>query len=162
MSIYSTLFTNPPQCPTYVPMFLFLILWFLAEIAAFIEVGHALGVGGTLLWIIGTSMLGFYLLSRAGFSSWRQGQKQLERDQFPVETAFDSLILPLGALLLILPGFVGDALGLLIFIAPLRQWIYRQIRDNHKERFNSFYSWTYEQRGKTIDGAYRKIDDSRE
>lgn len=143
-------------------MFLFLILWFLAEIAAFIKVGALLGVGGTFLWIIGTGMLGFYLLSRAGFSSWRQGQTKLERDEFPVEAVFDSLALPLGALLLILPGFVGDALGFLIFIAPLRLLIYKLIRDGHRERFNSFYNWTYEQRGKTIEGSYRKIDDRRE
>lgn len=143
-------------------MFLFPILWLLAEIAAFIEIGGGLGIGGTFLWIIGTAMLGFYLLSKGGFSSWRQGKTQMARDEFPVEAVFDSLILPVAALFLILPGFIGDAIGVLLFIAPLRRLVYRLIRDNHREHFNSFYSWTYEQKNKTIEGAYRKIDDSKE
>lgn len=161
MSIIYT-FKSRATCPTYILMFLFLILWFLAEIAAFIEIGGELGVLGTFFWIIASAILGFSLLGRGGFASWSRGQAHFERDEFPVESVFDGLLLPLAAFLLILPGFVGDAVGLLIFFTPLRQWLYRTIRDNHRERFNNFYSWTYEQRGKIIDGNYRKIDDDRE
>jgi UPF0716 protein FxsA len=96
------------------------------EIALFIKVGGAIGILPTLAIILGTAVLGTAMVR------W-QGLRALDRLRASVETGADpvgpiahgALILVAG-LLLILPGFFTDALGLLLLVPPVRAFLIRR------------------------------------
>lgn len=97
----------------------------IVEIALFVEIGGAIGLLPTLAIIILTAILGVAIMR------W-QGLRALDRLRASVETGADpvgpiahgALILVAGVLLL-LPGFFTDFLGLLLLIPPLRALLIR-------------------------------------
>ncbi len=97
----------------------------LIEIMLFIKVGGVIGAVPTILIIIATAIAGGILLRVQGLSVWRRAQASLNRGEMPVAEVFDGLCLLLAGLVLLTPGFLTDAFGLLLFIPPLRRWIGR-------------------------------------
>ena len=95
------------------------------EIALFVEIGGAIGLLATLAIIVLTAILG------VGIMRW-QGLRALDRLRASVETGGDpvgpiahgALILVAG-MLLVLPGFFTDFLGLLLLIPPVRDLLIR-------------------------------------
>jgi len=92
----------------------------LLEIAGFVIVGGEIGVLPTLALIILTALGGIWLLRRQGVDTIRRAQDRLNRGEPPVREAFDGLCLALAGVLLIIPGFITDAAGLLLFLPPVR------------------------------------------
>lgn len=92
----------------------------IAEIAVFIKVGQAIGLGWTLALIVLTGVLGAALLRRQGLKVLSQTQQKLDRGEVPVGELFDGLCVLAAGALLLLPGFLTDIVGLLLFIPPLR------------------------------------------
>lgn len=98
-------------------MFLFLIVLFCLEIAAFVEVGGELGVFKTLLIILLTFMSGVYAFKHYAFliASARGVDKKSASDLM-----FHGICGLLAGVLLIVPGFVTDVLGALLLIPFVR------------------------------------------
>lgn len=154
-------------------MLLFFILIFLPllEIAGFITIGGAIGVGLSLLWVILDVVAGLSLLTSMGAATLRKAQKSVQADVYPFEEMFDGFCIIAGALLLIFPGFISDFLALPLLVAPVRGWIFRVLKEQHTSFFNNlsrqsrgFTSWYYEERTngrviKTIEGTARRTDD---
>ncbi|WP_409361398.1 FxsA family protein [Bartonella heixiaziensis] len=93
---------------------------FLVEIAGFIFVGKEIGILATLSLIILTTMAGSILLRIQGLSLLKNIQRELiQRPPLRNDTINDAFII-IGAILLILPGFVSDILGILLLIKPIR------------------------------------------
>lgn len=92
----------------------------IAEIAVFIKVGQAIGLGWTLALVVLTAVLGTTLLRRQGLKVLSQTQQKLDRGELPVGELFDGLCVVAAGALLLLPGFITDIVGLLLFIPPLR------------------------------------------
>ncbi len=101
-----------------------LLLFPLLEIAGFILVGDAIGVGPTLLLIVASAVAGVLLLRSNGVDTLRRAQARMDRGEPPVREAFDGLCLALAGLLLFIPGFLTDLLGLLLFLPPVRGWLF--------------------------------------
>lgn len=106
---------------------LVLILLPLLEIAGFIIVGDALGVGPTLLLIVASAVLGMLLLRHHGIDTLRRAQARMDRGEPPLREAFDGLCLALAGVLLFVPGFLTDILGLLLFLPPVRSWLFGRV-----------------------------------
>lgn len=101
-------------------------LWILAEIATFIVIGNWLGVGWTLLLVIATSAAGLLLLREQGFRLLQSVAERLRAQQGnEAADMIEGSFIVLGGLLLIIPGFISDALGLLCFIPRLRRYLVR-------------------------------------
>ena len=101
-----------------IPLFL-LALPFL-EIAGFVIVGQQIGVLPTLALVIASGILGAVLLRVQGFGMMNRIRRELEAGGDPGrEVAHGAMILLAGVLLLI-PGFVTDIVGLLLFLPPVR------------------------------------------
>lgn len=100
----------------------------LVEIAVFIEVGGRIGVWNTVLTVILTAVVGTWLLRRQGLRTLQRAQESFSRNVLPVSELFDGLCLLAAGVLLLTPGFVTDAAGLLLFVPPLRRllrnWIW--------------------------------------
>ena len=109
------------------PVFLLLLLWPLIEIALFVTVGGAIGLWLTLLVVLGTGVGGVALLRNQGLRSAERLRAEMGRMRDPVGTAGDSALLALAAILLILPGFLTDILGLLLLLPPLRKALVAQV-----------------------------------
>jgi UPF0716 protein FxsA len=99
------------------------------ELAAFIAVAAAIGLLWALALIGATSFVGALILRHAGGSHIARVRVALGEGSFTALQADSSggLILIAGILLLI-PGFITDALGLLLLVAPLRQIVGASLR----------------------------------
>ncbi len=111
--------------------FLLFLCWPVAEIWAFIEIGRWMGWPEAILLAITTSIAGSILMRVQGFSAMSRFLEDVDRGELPVATVLDGMGIFLAGVLLMLPGFLSDVLGLLLFVPPLRRlltvWLFRQI-----------------------------------
>jgi UPF0716 protein FxsA len=99
----------------------------LLEIAMFIQVGGLIGLWPTLALVLITAFAGTVLLRVQGFAVLQRARASLARNEMPVTEVFDGFCLVIAGGLLILPGFVTDTLGLLLFVPPVRVALRRLI-----------------------------------
>ncbi|HTO30754.1 MAG TPA: FxsA family protein [Pararhizobium sp.] len=92
----------------------------LAEIAAFIFVGREVGVGKTLLLVLASALIGAVLLRIQGFGVLRKIQQASQTGADPGRQLVHGVMIVIAAFLLIIPGFISDMLGLLLFIPAVR------------------------------------------
>ena len=106
------------------------------EIYLFIKVGSEIGAFNTILLIFITAFLGIVYARYEGLNTLRSGISQIIKNQSPAYEIISGAALAFAALLLILPGFATDILGLLIIFPPSRKLIFRKVSTN-KERSNT-------------------------
>jgi UPF0716 protein FxsA len=95
-------------------------LWALAEVVVFVLVAAWIGVGWTLLAAIATTALGWVLLARQGSRALAE-LRERARERRPAGRALgDAGLIAVGGLLMVLPGFLGDLVGLLCLLPPTR------------------------------------------
>ena len=97
----------------------------LVEIALFIVIGQAIGVLPTLLGIVATALIGALVLRWQGTAVLREMQFRLQRGEMPARQMGDTMLIGLGGLLLLLPGYFTDLIGLLLLLPWTRELIYR-------------------------------------
>lgn len=102
---------------------LFLIGLPLAEIWVMIEVGQEIGAFPTVAAIVGTAALGMLLFRIQGMATLARAQEHIARGEAPVGVLLSGLGLLVAGLLLLIPGFLTDAIGLLLFIPPVRRLV---------------------------------------
>jgi UPF0716 protein FxsA len=95
----------------------------IAEIAVIIKVGSWLGVGETIALLLGVSLLGIWLVKRQGIGVLRRMREQTNAGRVPGTEIVDGALLLLAGVLLIPPGFITDAAGLLLLLPPVRAGI---------------------------------------
>ncbi|MBB4954760.1 UPF0716 protein FxsA [Agrobacterium vitis] len=106
-----------------------LLLLPLAEIAGFVLVGQWLGVLTTLALVLGSSILGMLVLKSNGISlAQRLRRPQKDTPEEAVKTVVDGTAQVVGGLLLLLPGFITDVLGLLLLIPLVRTTLWNVIK----------------------------------
>ncbi len=103
-----------------------LIIPFL-EIYLLLAVGGLIGALPAILLVMLTAGLGAALVRQQGFSTWQRLQASLAQGVMPAAELLEGLLLLMGGLLLLTPGFVTDALGLVCLIPASRLWLARTI-----------------------------------
>ncbi|MEQ8357452.1 MAG: FxsA family protein [Kiloniellaceae bacterium] len=93
----------------------------LLEIAVFIQVGGAIGVWPTIAATVATAVAGSLLLRAQGLAALTRARLQMDRGQLPAREMFEGVCLVLAGALLLVPGFVTDVIGLLLFVPPFRE-----------------------------------------
>ncbi len=109
------------------PLLLFLALP-LVEIAGFVLVGGAIGVLPTIGLVIATSLAGSMLLRIQGFGTLGRIRAVIEAGRDPGRELAHGLMILAAGILLIIPGFVTDIVGILLFVPPLRDLAWRMLR----------------------------------
>lgn len=98
-------------------LFLLLLLLFIIipaiEITIFILVGSNIGVWSVLGLILLTGVLGTLIVRHEGLETLRRAQTSMENHQIPTDQILDGILIIFGAVLLITPGFLTDAIGFL-------------------------------------------------
>jgi UPF0716 protein FxsA len=146
------------------PFALFLV-WPLVEIALFVTVGGAIGLGATLLVILGSGALGVWLLRGNGLRTAERLRREMDALRNPVGPVANGALMMLAAVLLILPGFLTDALGLLLLLPPVRAGIVaalaRKVRAHRPEDMDDMED-PFAQRARRgdiiIDGEFIEVE----
>lgn len=107
---------------------LFILLLPLLEIAGFVVVGSRIGALATVGLVIASAVLGSVLLRVQGMSALRRAQAQVQAGAAPDREILHGAMIVLAALLLIIPGFITDVVGLLLFLPPVRAIAWNAIR----------------------------------
>jgi UPF0716 protein FxsA len=97
----------------------------LAELWAILYVGDAIGVLPTVLILLADSIIGGLLLRAQGRGAWRRFVEALRTGRLPSRELADGLLIVVGGALLLTPGFLTDAAGLILLIPPTRALVRR-------------------------------------
>jgi UPF0716 protein FxsA len=114
-----------------------LVILAIIEIAVFLLVANTVGFGWALLLLLATSLLGTWLLRREGARAWRRFREVAAAGRPPGGEASRGIVGLLSGLLLAVPGFVTDALGLLLLIPPVRAGGVRLVQRAAERRLSS-------------------------
>jgi|TARA_B110000037_G_scaffold15564_1_gene16238 UPF0716 protein FxsA len=119
---------------------LFLILIPVVEIYLFIKIGYQIGAFNTILLVFITAFFGVIYAKYEGFNTLRSGMSQIVKNELPIYEIISGAALAFAALLLILPGFASDFIGLLIIFPPTRKLIFKKVsttqdKNNKKQDF---------------------------
>ena len=120
------------------------------EIYLFIKVGSQIGAFNTILLIFITAFFGILYARYEGFNTLKSAMSQIVKDELPVYEIISGAALAFAAILLILPGFATDVVGILIIFPPTRKLIFRKVsnKKNSHSKENDY-----------INGEYEDIDD---
>lgn len=123
------------------------------EIAAFIAVGRAIGVLPTLGLIFLTSLAGIMLLRAQGLGLLERLRRGLRAGESPEAPLVHGAMIAIAGLLLIIPGFITDAIGFLLFIPAVRELAWTLIGRRIVVTGSSYHASTSRapRDGKTID-----------
>jgi UPF0716 protein FxsA len=147
-------------------LFMLLLLPVL-ELALLIQVGSAIGVLPTLGLIILSAVLGILLLRVAGLATAWRARERLARGELPEREMFDGLLLALGGLLLLLPGFISDLFGLLCVLPFSRHLLLGRLQRQQQEQAARQRAFADDlagardasaQRPQVIEGEYQRRD----
>ena len=121
------------------------------EIYLFIKIGSQIGALTTISLIFLTAFVGVLYARYEGFNTLRSGMSQMIKNELPVYAIVSGAALAFAALLLIIPGFATDALGLLIIFPPTRKFILKNVSKN--------YSKKVKEKQNFIDGESENIEE---
>ena len=126
----------------------------LIEIYLFIKVGSQIGALNTVLLIAITAVAGIWYARYEDFNTLRSGMSQLFKNEVPLYEIISGAAIAFAALLLILPGFATDIIGILL-VFPVTRKI---ILSKYAKKYSS------KKRNKTseknyIEGEYEDIED---
>jgi UPF0716 protein FxsA len=107
------------------------------ELAILIKVGSVIGVGYTILLVIGTAMIGAYLVRLEGLNIMLRFQKNMSEGIFPAEEIFEGAMVLVSGALLLTPGLVTDITGFLLVFPPSRKIIKGYLKSFIKGRIKT-------------------------
>ncbi|MGD2271836.1 MAG: FxsA family protein [Desulfobacterales bacterium] len=107
------------------------------EIYLMIEVGTIIGALNTVILVILTGFAGAYLARLQGMQTMMRVRSSLQRGIMPTEELLDALMIFVAGIVLLTPGFLTDAAGLLLLIPETRGYFKRFLR-------NKFDRWMHD------------------
>ena len=122
----------------------------IVEIYLFIKVGSQFGAFNTILLIFITAFLGILYARYEGFNTLKAGMSQIVKNELPVYEIVSGAALAFAALLLSLPGFATDFIGLFIIFPPTIKLIFKKV--STKQRTNK-------EEQDFINGEFEDIED---
>ena len=98
----------------------------LVEIYVIIQVGQAIGPWWTILLLVIDSILGSWLIRHEGGRAWQALTESLDSGRMPARELADGALILIGGTLMLAPGFVTDAFGILM-ILPFTRPFFRRV-----------------------------------
>ena len=129
---------------------LLIILIPLIEIYLFIKIGSSIGAFNTISLILITAIVGIYYARYEGLNTLKSAVNQLVTNKIPIYEIISGAALAIASLLLILPGFATDLIGLLLIFPVTRRIIFRKVSTKYKQSYKS---------NDPIEGEYKDLDD---
>lgn len=118
-------------------LFLLFTLIPLAEIYLLVQLGALMGVWPTIALVAITGWLGATLARREGQRALTSYQEAMAKGKLPEEGIVSGLLILAGGVLLITPGVISDACGLLLMIPPVRKRVAKLVQARLQKRISS-------------------------
>lgn len=109
------------------PLILILLVVPLIELLVLIEVGGEIGAWPTIGLVVLTAVAGGLAMRQQGMRTLRRAEAALAAGRPPVREVFDGLCILAGGGLLLLPGFITDAIGILLIVPGIRHGLGRAL-----------------------------------
>ncbi len=129
----------------------------IAELTLLSAAGRAIGVLPLLLVLTVEAIVGGVLLRREGAKAWASVRSAQQDPEKVGQTLSDAGLVLVGALLLMLPGFLSDALGLLFLLPPTRRLarrglmgVFRALTRRYRDQADLLTAKT--DRGRVVEG----------
>lgn len=139
---------------------LLLLAWPIAELFVAIQVADAIGILWTVILLIAGWPLGTWALRSQGRAVWRRLSVAVSEGRRPGREVLDGALVLIGGALLIIPGFITDALGILALLPPTRallRWLLvRNMQSRLVVRAAQFTGRPYD-----VDSTARDLDQPR-
>ena len=135
--------------------FIAIILLPIIEIYLFIKIGSQIGAFNTVLLIFLTAIIGVAYARHEGFNTLRSGISGLMKNEIPIYEMVSGATLAFAAILLILPGFATDTLGILLVFPYTRKIFIKFFSKNYYKKKSTNGEKNF------IDGEYKDIDDEK-
>ena len=125
----------------------------LIEIYLFIKIGSQIGALNTILLIATTAIAGIWYARYEGFNTLRSGISQLVKNEVPLYEIVSGAAIAFAAILLILPGFATDIIGIFLIFPVTRKIILSKYSRNYSKSKNKLKKKNF------IEGEYEDIED---
>ena len=143
---------------------LLLLLWPALEVLVVIIVAQQIGVLLTFVLLILGWPLGIWAIRSQGRAAMRRLAAAVNEQRPPGREVLDGALVVIGGVLLMIPGFITDAVGLLCLALPTRALIRRWLgRNLHSRLLSSAFrvTGTTTPRSYDVDSTARDIDQPR-
>ena len=129
---------------------LLILLVPIIEIYLFIKIGSQIGAFNTISLIFLTAIIGIYYAKYEGLNTLKSAIKQTVKNEIPIYEIVSGAALAFAAILMIIPGFLTDIVGLLIILPWTRKFFLKKISKRNNKNKKNF-----------IEGEYEDIDDKK-
>ena len=131
-------------------LILLILLIPIIEIYLFIKIGSQIGAFNTISLIFITAIIGIYYAKYEGLNTLKSAIKQTVQNEIPIYEIVSGAALAFAAILMIIPGFLTDLIGLLIIFPWTRKLFLKKISKKNDRNKKNF-----------IEGEYEDIDDKK-
>jgi UPF0716 protein FxsA len=111
------------------------IVWLLAELFVAVQIADAIGVGAMILLLIVSWPLGAWALRSQGRAAWSRLTTAVSTGRSPGREALDGVLILIGGLLLIVPGFLSDVVAVFALFPPTRSFLRGRLARHLHSRF---------------------------
>ena len=109
----------------------------IVEIYVGIQVAQEIGWLVTLGLVVLVSVVGAWLVKVQGLGVLARAERRAARGEIPGRELVDGILILLAGLLLLTPGFVTDAFGILLLLPPVRAGMRGAVRRRYGGRVRS-------------------------
>lgn len=102
-------------------LFMIFVALPLIEIALFIQVGGLIGLWPTLALVLAAAVIGTAIMRGQGANALIEVQRAFAEMRDPSRPLAHGMMIMIAGILLVIPGFFTDFLGLLLLIPPVRR-----------------------------------------
>jgi UPF0716 protein FxsA len=131
-------------------MLALMVVLFIAELWVMVQVASAIGFLNTVGLLVLMPFVGIWLVKRAGLNVFRRLHATIDAGRVPHKEVIDGFLLLIAGVLLIIPGFITDAVALLLLFPPtrifVRSMLYRSFRTRTSVAF------------RVVDNVGRRVD----
>ena len=135
------------------PIILTIILVPVIEIYLLIKIGSQIGAISTILLIFTTAIVGVYYAKYEGLNTLKSGFLQLSKNQSPTFEVLSGAAIAFAALLLIIPGFLTDLIGLFLIFPISRKYIFHLLSKKYSRSKSKI-------KNNFIDGEFEDVEEN--
>jgi len=125
---------------------LFIFVPFL-ELYILLQVGKHIGVLLTIIVVIVTGIAGAYLVKKQGLHIIMRIKRKMNEGIIPTDNLMEGVLILIGGILLLTPGFITDIVGFIItipqsrkiFLMYFKKWVKNKIGDSRINYTNYNY-----------------------
>lgn len=118
-------------------LFLIFTLVPIVELFLLIQVGKVIGAWDTVFIVVATGLVGAYMAKSQGLSILLSTQKQLSQGQLPTDNIIHGILVFIGGVLLITPGFVTDLVGMSFVFPITRKFFLHSVKSFLQKKIQS-------------------------